>query len=98
MDPRALDEMFPDWRSQEIPFVTEAKTDRMYFMAENRSVRLPVVPQLRNKGCYIVSLRSDSCVLLMPRYSGALALCAGGWGPKQRRWGWMYFPVSRQRG
>lgn len=58
MDPRALDELLPEWRDGERPaLMTEAKMDRLYFLTEERSLRLPVVPQLKNKGCYIVSLR-----------------------------------------
>lgn len=60
MDPRALNELIPDWKSrQDLPkTMIPVKTDKLRFLTENRSFWMPVIPQLGNKESYIVSLRS----------------------------------------
>jgi electron-transferring-flavoprotein dehydrogenase len=56
IEPRALDELLPDWRNMDSPIKTEAKDDRFYFLTENRAFKLPTPPQMHNHGNYIVSL------------------------------------------
>lgn len=56
IEPRALEELLPDWRERESPLTTEAKDDRFYFLTEESAFRLPTPPQMHNKGNYIVSL------------------------------------------
>ncbi len=64
IEPRALDELIPDWREQDAPLVTRASEDRMLYLTETRSVRVPlmdvVMPHMTNHGNYIVSL-GDVC-------------------------------------
>ena len=60
IEPRALDELLPDWRSRGAPLTTEAKDDRFLFLTATRAIRLPTPPQMHNHGNYIVSL-SDVC-------------------------------------
>ncbi|MCL4677356.1 MAG: 4Fe-4S dicluster domain-containing protein [Alphaproteobacteria bacterium] len=55
-EPRALNELFPDWRERGAPLQTEAKSDRFLFLTEKRAFRLPTPPQMHNKGNYIISL------------------------------------------
>ena len=59
MDPRALDELFPDWRERGAPVKTPVSADRFVFLTESRSFRIPnfLLPDcFRNHGNYVVSL------------------------------------------
>jgi electron-transferring-flavoprotein dehydrogenase len=56
LEPRALDELLPDWRSQDIPFTTPAAEDRFLFLTRTRAFRLPTPPQMHNAGNVVVSL------------------------------------------
>ena len=56
IEPRALNELLPDWQAQGAPLLTEAKDDRFLFLTARRSYRLPTPPQMHNHGNYIVSL------------------------------------------
>ncbi|MDE1902374.1 MAG: electron transfer flavoprotein-ubiquinone oxidoreductase [Alphaproteobacteria bacterium] len=55
-EPRALDELLPDWRQRGAPLVTPATDDRFVFLTRQRAWRLPTPPLMRNRGNYIVSL------------------------------------------
>jgi electron-transferring-flavoprotein dehydrogenase len=56
IEPRALDELIPDWREKGAPLDTPAREDRFMFLTETRSFKLPTPPQMHNHGNYIVSL------------------------------------------
>lgn len=60
LDPRALNELIPDWREREAPLLTPVKEDQIYFLRNERAaVRVPglLAPvSMRNEGNYIVSL------------------------------------------
>jgi electron-transferring-flavoprotein dehydrogenase len=56
IETRALDELLPDWRSLDAPLKTEASEDRLMFLTAKLAFRLPVPPQMRNHGNYVVSL------------------------------------------
>ncbi len=56
IEPRALAELFPDWKDRDAPLSTPAGDDRFLFLSEKRSLRLPTPPQMHNKGNYIASL------------------------------------------
>ena len=56
IEPRALEELFPDWKDRGAPLKTPAVDDRFLFLSEKRSFRLPTPPQMHNKGNYIASL------------------------------------------
>ena len=56
IEPRALDELFPDWRNQGAPLVTPVTKDRFYFMTNRWQIPLPVAPSMCNKGNYVASL------------------------------------------
>ena len=56
IEPRALEELFPDWKDRGTPLKTLASDDRFLFLSEKRSFRLPTPPQMHNKGNYIASL------------------------------------------
>ncbi|HEY1300462.1 MAG TPA: electron transfer flavoprotein-ubiquinone oxidoreductase [Stellaceae bacterium] len=55
-EPRALDELIPDWREREAPLKTPATDDRFLFLTPGRALRLPTPPQMNNHGNYIISL------------------------------------------
>jgi electron-transferring-flavoprotein dehydrogenase len=56
VEPRALNELLPDWKNQGAPLETPAADDRFLFLTETRAFRLPTPPQMNNQGNYIVSL------------------------------------------
>ncbi len=59
MDPRALDELFADWRERGAPLNTEVSEDRFLFLSERGARRVPgwMLPDcFLNHGNYIVSL------------------------------------------
>ena len=55
-EPRALDELLPDWKERGAPLHTPAEDDRFLLLSEKGATRLPTPPQMRNKGNYIISL------------------------------------------
>jgi electron-transferring-flavoprotein dehydrogenase len=55
-EPRALDELFPDWQERGAPLATPAADDRFLFLTKSRAFRLPTPPQMHNRGNYIISL------------------------------------------
>jgi electron-transferring-flavoprotein dehydrogenase len=55
-EPRALDELIPDWREQEAPLLTPAAEDRFMLLTGTRALRLPTPRQMANDGNYIISL------------------------------------------
>src|SRR5712692_7713190 len=55
-EPRALDELIPDWRERAAPLNTPASEDRFLYLTRNRALRLPTPPQMHNHGNYIISL------------------------------------------
>ncbi len=56
IEPRALDELLPDWRDNAPPLTTMATEDRFVLLTETRGIRLPTPPQMHNHGNYIGSL------------------------------------------
>jgi electron-transferring-flavoprotein dehydrogenase len=59
MDPRALDELFPDWKEKGAPLNTAVTEDRVLFLTETKAYATPsfMVPKaLTNHGNYVISL------------------------------------------
>jgi electron-transferring-flavoprotein dehydrogenase len=56
LEPRALNELIPDWREKGAPLETPATDDRFLYLTPSRAFRLPTPPQMHNAGNYIVSL------------------------------------------
>jgi len=56
LEPRALDELLPDWKALGAPLNTPAGEDRFLFLTERKAFRLPTPPQMNNHGNYIISL------------------------------------------
>ena len=68
LEPRALNELIPDWKSKDSPLKTEAKNDNFLLLTRNKSFKLPTPPQMKNDGNYIISLGNF----------------VGGWGNKRK--------------
>jgi len=56
IEPRALDELLPDWRDDPPALATPAGDDRFMFLTATRAFKLPTPPTMNNHGNYIVSL------------------------------------------
>ena len=57
LDPSALTELMPDWKSRGAPLDVPVHDDRIYFLTARRALPFPVTPPpLRNHGHYVVSL------------------------------------------
>jgi electron-transferring-flavoprotein dehydrogenase len=56
LEPRALNELIPDWAAKGAPLDTPAREDRFLWLTEANSTRLPTPPQMHNQGNFIVSL------------------------------------------
>ncbi len=56
LEPRALNELFPDWQNRGAPLDTPVDSDKFIFLTESGSFQLPTPPQMHNDGNYIISL------------------------------------------
>ena len=56
LEPRALNELIPDWKEKGAPLNTPVQKDKMLFLTKKYSCPIPHPPQMSNKGNYIVSL------------------------------------------
>lgn len=56
LEPRALNELIPDWKEKGAPLDTPAKDDHFLFLTETGSYKLPTPPQMNNHGNFIISL------------------------------------------
>jgi len=60
IEPRALDELLPDWRERGAPLTTPAEDDAFLYLTRTRALRLPTPPQMHNHGNYVAGL-GDLC-------------------------------------
>lgn len=59
LEPRALDGLLPDWRSDPtFPDVTPVQEDGFMLLTKSKAIRLPTPPSMRNHGNVIISLGS----------------------------------------
>jgi electron-transferring-flavoprotein dehydrogenase len=56
VEPRALEELFPDWKERGAPLNTPATSDSFLLLTREISYKLPTPPQMNNHGNYIISL------------------------------------------
>lgn len=59
LEPRALNELFPDWKERGAPLNTPVSDEKFLFLSEKSSLSWPsnwLIPQQRNHGNYIISL------------------------------------------
>ena len=70
LEPRAIDELLPDWLAEDnenrFTGATPAGKDKMRYLTNSGSIPLPAPPQMHNKGNYIISL-SQFCKWLGER-------------------------------
>ena len=55
-DPRALTQLFPQWKTQGAPLSVPVQRDRFYALSAKHAWRLPTPSALKNHGNYIISL------------------------------------------
>lgn len=63
IDPKALNELIPDWKGKDAPIETAVSEDRFCIFSARKTYAIPhmlLPPLMRNRGCYIVSL-SNFC-------------------------------------
>ncbi|MDJ0685879.1 MAG: electron transfer flavoprotein-ubiquinone oxidoreductase [Alphaproteobacteria bacterium] len=58
LEPRALNELIPDWAEKGAPLDTPAEEDSLLFLTHSNHIKLPTPPPMRNHGNYIISLGS----------------------------------------
>jgi len=56
LEPRALNELFPDWQTLEAPLDTPVKSDQFMLLSQKSHYKLPTPPQMNNHGNFIISL------------------------------------------
>lgn len=56
LEPRALNELIPDWLQKKTFLTTQVLQDQFLFLTEKKSYRFPVPLPMHNKGNYIISL------------------------------------------
>jgi electron-transferring-flavoprotein dehydrogenase len=55
-EPRALNELFPNWRNMDTPLKVPVTEDRFMFLTSAGAWRLPTPPPMHNRGNYVISL------------------------------------------
>ena len=55
-EPRALNELIPDWKEKGAPLTVPATKDRFLFLTKTKAFAMPTPPQMHNHGNYIISL------------------------------------------
>lgn len=85
LEPRAIEELIPDWldstNESRFEHATPTRGDRMRFLTSERAIPIPTPPQMHNKGNYIISLSQftrwladraeDLGVEIYPGFAGA---------------------------
>ena len=56
LEPRALDELLPDWREENGFTTTPVSGDTFRFYTSNKALKMPTPPQMHNKGNVIISI------------------------------------------
>jgi electron-transferring-flavoprotein dehydrogenase len=56
LEPRALNELIPDWKERGAPLHTPVVEDKFMFLTRKHGFRMPTPPQMHNHGNYIISL------------------------------------------
>jgi flavin-dependent dehydrogenase len=85
VDPKALDELLPDWREDGCPLAETPVTDNWHWvLTKSGKYAMPhafMPPFMSNDGCYTASLGT----------------CAAGWRARRKSWASRSSPASRRR-
>lgn len=57
-EPRALDELIPNWRALGAPVTVSITDDEFYLLSQNKAFSLPIPSPMQNHGNYIISLEN----------------------------------------
>jgi electron-transferring-flavoprotein dehydrogenase len=84
VDPKALDELLPDWREDGCPMAETPVTDNWHWVLTKRASKTrcrtwPMPPFMSNDG----------------NYTGSSATCAAGWRARPRNWASRSSPAFR---
>ncbi|GBD57357.1 electron transfer flavoprotein-ubiquinone oxidoreductase [Gluconobacter wancherniae] len=85
IEPRALEELLPDWRDRNAPLRTPVTEEHMLYLTPHRAINIPaldrVMPHMNNHGNFVVSLgevcrwlgeqAEEAGVEIYPGFSGA---------------------------
>jgi electron-transferring-flavoprotein dehydrogenase len=72
LDPRALEELIPDFAAKGAPLLSAVREDRVYFLTATGKYKFPITPPpLRNHGHHLISLQQFA------KWMGALVEAAG---------------------
>ena len=71
LEPRALNELIPDWKDKGAPLNAPVSGDKFLFRTQSRAFKLPTPPSMHNDGNYVVSLGN------VVRWLGSQAEAAG---------------------
>lgn len=55
-EPKALNELIPDWEEKGAPLKVKAGKDEFLFLTKDKAMKFPNPPQMNNHGNYIISL------------------------------------------
>jgi electron-transferring-flavoprotein dehydrogenase len=87
-DPKALNELFPDWCERGAPLNVPVTKDAFYFLTPAKKIKLPTPKPMHNTGNYIISLANlcrwlaaqatDLGVQIFPGFPGAQAIIEDG--------------------
>ena len=56
LEPRALNELIPDWKEKGAPLNSPATKDKFVYLTEKLAIPFPTPPQMNNHGNYVISL------------------------------------------
>lgn len=56
VNPRALEELFPELKREEFPLGKPVSKEAVYLLTESRAIRLPTPPTMQNHGNYVASI------------------------------------------
>lgn len=59
-EPRALNELFPDWKERGAPLTVSVESDEFLFLTKNGKIKLPTPKPMHNDGNFIIRL-SELC-------------------------------------
>ena len=56
LEPRALNELIPDWKEKKAPLKSPVTKDKFVYLTEKSAIPFPTPPQMNNHGNYVISL------------------------------------------